>query len=54
MSLRPYLNRSKPTAISMRISEKKAKDSALQGQDKGKINLIIYVDKTCFFYSYIP
>jgi len=53
MILHPYLNRSKPTAISIGISGEKAKTSAIQGQDKGKINLR-YVDETGFFYSYIP
>ncbi len=52
MSLHPYLNRSKPTAINIEIAGEKAKNSALQGQDKGKINLR-YVDKRGFFYSYI-
>jgi hypothetical protein len=53
MSLHPYLNRSKPTAINIKISGEKAKNSALQGQDKGKINLR-YVDKMGFFLFIYP
>lgn len=48
MSLHPYLNRSKVTAISIGILRDKAKNSAIQGQDKGKINLR-QVNETVFF-----